>query len=211
MNNSDLYAVGKKWEEKERLDKAYSYYLEAVHSEDDGEAYYALARMYYYGEYVSKNYDKAGLYVAMAFDRGVIHKIWPLIHAGDVFEHKYRMNEGEENLSKALKYYEFAAENGIGYGYDCLGNLYLETGEYDKALDALNNSDGMNTLGFYAMGRIYDEGLGVQKDRNKAMELYQRTLEIGDGVPEEYGKDRYAREAETRLREFGVMSTKTVQ
>ena len=40
MNNSDLYLTGKEYEDNDRPDMAYPYYLEAILSEDDGEACY---------------------------------------------------------------------------------------------------------------------------------------------------------------------------
>lgn len=205
MNNSSLYQRGKEYAENDQLDMAYQYYLEAIMSEDDGEAYYALSEMYYNGEYVSQSYDKAGYYVGMAYDRGVMHHSWTLIIAGSVHEHDYHNNKREEDLEKAIRYYGAAAENGTNHGYECLGYLYSLIGEYQKAINNLKKADGKNTLGYYAMARIYDEGLGVEKDRNRAIELYQRTVELWKPSVKEYGVDRWAMEAEKRLKELGIM------
>lgn len=213
MNNSDLYITGKKYEDNDRPDMAYPYYLEAILSEKDGEACYALAKMYYYGEYVSQNYDKAGMYVGMAYDLGIIHKIWPLIVAGSVYDYKYihEADKDVENLNMAIEYYIFAAKNGISYGYACLGYLYLQIGEYEKALKNMKKAKKNNTLAYYAMARAYDEGLGVEQDINKAVKLYKKTIDFWKKYVEDHGTDRYASDAENRLQELQIMSTRTGQ
>lgn len=205
MNNSNLYHVGKEYAEMDQHDKAYRYYLEAIISEDDGEAYYALSEMYYFGEYVNEDYDKAGRYVGMAYDRGIIHHSWTLIIAGNVHERDYHMNKRKEDLEKAIRYYSGAAETGTDHGYTCLGYLYLQIGEYSKALTSLKKGDGNDSLWHYAMARLYDEGLGIRKNRNKAIEQYKQTIELWKPYEEEYGRDMYAMKAAARLRELGIM------
>ena len=61
MNNSELCEKAKKLENKGEIEEAYQYYLEAALAEDDGEAMYALAQMYFEGDYVRESYDKPGL------------------------------------------------------------------------------------------------------------------------------------------------------
>ena len=69
MNNSKLCELAKKQENRGNIRKAYQLYLEAAMAEDDGEAMYALAQMYFEGDYVSESYDKAGRYFGMAYDK----------------------------------------------------------------------------------------------------------------------------------------------
>lgn len=66
MNNSEMCEIAKKYEGRGNIGKAYQFYLEAALAEDDGEAMYALANMYFDGEYVHESYDKAGKYFGMA-------------------------------------------------------------------------------------------------------------------------------------------------
>ena len=82
MNNSEMCEIAKKYEGRGNIGKAYQFYLEAALAEDDGEAMYALANMYFDGEYVHESYDKAGKYFGMAYDRDADIQPWKLIIAG---------------------------------------------------------------------------------------------------------------------------------
>lgn len=58
------------------------------------------------------------------------------------------------------------------------------------------------------MARAYDEGLGVEQDINKAVNQYKKTIDYWKKYGEDRGIDRYASEAENRLQELNIMSTK---
>ena len=202
MNNSELCEIAKNYEKFGEVEKAYRYYLEAALSEDDGEAMYALARMYFEGDYVSENYDKAGKYFGMAFDRKADVDPGMLIIAGSYFEK--RIEENDRNIEFAVKYYQAAAELGEEYGHECLGRLYYNTGDYDKAYEQLKMGENNNPCGLYYLGRLYDEGRGVGQDRDKAIELYQKAVDLGAEFEEAYGSDDDCEKAKERLRELGV-------
>ncbi len=202
MNNSELCELAKKQENRGDIEKAYQLYLEAAIAEDDGEAMNALAHMYFDGDYVHESYDKAGKYFGMAYDRKADIQPWTLIIAGSYWEQRSEGNE--QNLLYAMKYYQAAADLGVGYGHECLGKIHYSLGEYKEAYEHLIQGEDRNPCGFYYLGRLYDEGLSVEQDKNKAIELYRKAVESGLKYEEEYGEDEDCAKAKERLKELGV-------
>ncbi|MCR4937897.1 MAG: hypothetical protein K5987_07065 [Lachnospiraceae bacterium] len=206
MNHSDLYEMGKKYEARDDMEKAYRCYLEAALSEDDGEAMYELGNMHFEENRFKEGYNKAGRFFGFAYDRNAKIAPWTLIIAGDYW--KEHAGEDEKGLVFAIKYYRAAAELGEEYGYACLGELYYKLGEYEKAYKNLLKVKQENQLVFYYMGRLCDEGHVVEKDRDKAVEYYKKAIEcvseIVDKYGDEYGMDDHCRMAEKRLKELGA-------
>ena len=202
MNNSELCEIATKHEDRGEIEKAYQCYLEAALAEDDGEAMNALAQMYFEGDYVNESYDKAGKYFGMAYDRKADIQPWTLIIAGSYWEQ--RSEENEQNLLYAMKYYRAAADLGVGYGHECLGKIHYNLGEYEEAYEHLIQGEDRNPCGFYYLGRLYDEGLGVEQNRDKAIELYEKAVESGLKYEKEYGEDEDCAKAKERLKELGV-------
>ena len=196
MNNSKLCELAKKQENRGNIRKAYQLYLEAAMAEDDGEAMYALAQMYFEGDFVSESYEKAGRYFGLAYDQKANIEPWTLIIAGGYWHSKDPLI--------AIKYYQVAADQGILFGNDCIGEIYFETGQYDKAREYLLKMDGTNPCGFYYMGRLYEEGLGIEKNIEKAIFNYRKAVELGK-MFEEFGcEDDYCIKAKQRLNELGI-------
>ena len=201
MNNSELCEIAKKHENRGEIEKAYQCYLEAALAEDDGEAMYALAQMYFEGDYVHESHEKAGRYFGLAYDRGIKVDAWTLILAGDYFG---REEETEEEINLAKKYYQAAGESGEPFGYECLGYLYMKQGKYDLAYECFMKAGPKNTLGFYCLGKMYDEGLGVEKNTGTAVDYYGEVIRIGIKYEEEYGEDDFCVKAKKRLTELNV-------
>ncbi len=176
MNNSELCEKAKKFEDRGEIEKAYQLYLEAAIAEDDGEAMKALADMYMEGDYVNTDYDKAGRYYGLAFEHKADIEPWTLIMAGTYWKNRFDEAGDEEFLEYAVKYFQTAADLGVTFGNECLGELYYELGEYEKAYENLLKADGRNVIGFYYLGRMYDEGRVVSEDRNKAIEYYRKAI-----------------------------------
>lgn len=204
MNNSELCEIAKKYENRGNIEKAYQCYLEAALAEEDGEAMYALAHMYFEGDYVNESYDKAGKYFGMAYDQNADIQPWTLIIAGSYWEKRAEDENDDESLLFAIKYYQAAADLGVDYGHECLGQVYYNLGEYKKAYDHLQHMEERNPCGYYYMARLYDEGKVVELDRDKAIELYRKAIECASDYKEEYGEDGHAAMAKDRLRELGV-------
>ncbi len=202
MKYSELYKIGKKYEDCGDIGNAYRYYLEAALAENDGKAISVLADMYLEGEYVHEDSDKAGHYYGIAYDQGLWVIPWRLILAGSYWEK--RSNDNEENLILAMKYYQAAADQGERFGNECLGQVYYKLGEYDKAYENLKNIKWRNPCGLYYLGRLYDEGRGVERNLDMAIELYKRVVKIGMEVVERYGEDDHCMMAKQRLNELGI-------
>ncbi len=202
MNNSELCELAKKQENRGDIEKAYQLYLEAAIAEDDGEAMNALAHMYFDGDYVHEDYDKAGRYFGMAYDHKADIEPWTLIIAGGYWDAK--KDRSEENTLFAIRYYQAAADLGVGFGHECLGKIYIELGEYDKAYEHLSQMEGRNPCGFYYMGKLYDEGLGVERNMEKAIYNYKKAVECGLKHEAEYGEDDDAAKAKMRLSELNI-------
>ena len=202
MNNSELCELAKKQENRGDIEKAYQLYLEAAIAEDDGEAMYALAQMYFEGDYVHQDYEKAGRYFGMAYDYNADIQPWTLIMAGGYWEQ--RDDRSDDDVLIAIKYYQAAVDLGIGFGHECLGKIYIELGEYDKAYEHLSQMEGRNPCGFYYMGKLYDEGLGVEQDMEKAVYNYKKAIECGLKHEAEYGEDDDSAKAKRRLTELNI-------
>lgn len=201
MNKSEMYRRAKKYARRLDMKRAYECYLEAVLSEDDGQAMYELGQMYFEGEYVRHDYDKAGLYFGNAYDSGAEIEFWTLVIAGWYWE---QQSEGSASaLLKAMEYYKLAGDNGVNTGYECLGRMYFEMKKYTLAYEYLRRPEQYTTMGLYFMGRIYEEGLGVAKDIEKAVGYYTKAVEYGDDV-HEYGDDYYGVCARSKCKELGV-------
>ena len=199
MNKSKLYHIAKEYEDKELFDKAYQFYLEAVLSEHDADAMYSLGMMYHNGEYVHSNYIKAGRYFGLAYDNGATMEAWTLIIAGSYWERKARENDDNIALENAIKYYQKAVEHGVRYGSECLGKIYYELGEYNKAYEHLVQIDERSACGLYYMGKMYDEGKVVKKNTKNAISYYIKAVEVGSLYAEEYGEDMHTALARERL------------
>jgi len=93
----------------------------------------------------------------------------------------YDFGEGApKNGEKAKKYYLMAAEQGhveaqnsLGSGYEGEGNAIEAASWYYKAAQH-NHPLAMNSLAIY-----YIKGIGMPEDKNKGLELYTKSAEIG--------------------------------
>ena len=97
------------------------------------------------------------------------------------------LDDEDKNPEEALRLYKLAAENGIGYGYECIGMMYY-SGKYlpqdfEKAYKYFTKIDehkAFSTL--YALGEMHRLGIYLEKDLKKACDYYsQITSEEGNG------------------------------
>ena len=200
MNKSKLYLIAKEYQEKNRPDLAYQNYLEAAMTEDDGAAMAEIADMYFEGDYVRRDYDKAGLYYSMAYDRGAEIPKAGVVMAGSYWELKAK--EEGRRPAEAIRYYEASTKTGMAYGYECLGKIFFELGEYDKAYENLIKTEGQGACGYYYLGRMYDEGLFVEQNTETAVNYYKKAVEKGYEPGSEYLIDDDAIAARKRLEEL---------
>ena len=184
--------------EREDFEEAYRMLLEAILLDGNGEALSLLGKMYLDGEGVRESLDKACKCFALAYENGTIVKAWHLIMAANHYQ--TLAEEGDGDMTLTLKCYEIAGDMGEGYGYECLGDYYLNAGEYEKAYEYLMKPKKYNSTGLYCLGKMYEEGLYVEKDLEKAINYYQRSVDIFINYEDEYGHDKYCDMSKERLK-----------
>lgn len=173
-------------------EKEYEQLLEAAHG-GNGEAIYQLARMYYFGTYVSRDHIKAFKYYEQAFAAGVDMD-------GD--DYIYMANDRELNgdYFAALELYRMAVEKGEELGYEGMGIIYFQKEDYEKAWKYFNKLEEESICALYHIGYMYEKGLGAPKDTQKARFYYETAIEEATEDPEyfEYIKldDYYKRTVE---------------
>lgn len=101
-----------------------------------------------------------------------------------------------KDIEKEIEYLEIAAEHGIEYGYECLGELFYLGEEverdYNKAYEYfMKSKKKCSNVKPYYLGEMYREGILFEKDIDKAKEYYQIILD--DERAEEYGDVYYIR------------------
>lgn len=205
MNQSSLFITGKNYEDSGRIDKAYPFYLEAILSENDAYAMYRLGYIYLYGYYVKEDYDKAGYYFGMAYDNGMDVEPYTLIIAGTYWDKKAEERHDNEMYDKAIYYYKAAADQGILFGYQCMGRVYYNLGEYEKSRDCFWNGGDNNPLGYYFIAKLYENGFYLEKSISKAVYYFKKAVEEGMKYENEYGEDDYTAHARKRLRELNYL------
>jgi TPR repeat protein len=84
-----------------------------------------------------------------------------------------------------------------------IAKKYEDRGNIEKAYEHLLQGEERNPCGFYYLARLYDEGHAVEQDRDKAIELYRKTIALG-AEHEEYGEDGHATMAKERLDELSI-------
>jgi TPR repeat protein len=129
-------------------------------------AQYNLGVMYYYGAGVKQDYQKAFEWYSKAAEQGDIYAPYAYALAGMYYDGK----GVKQDLSKAFEWYEKAAKHG--YGAQALISCY------DKNMKApqehfnkcLSLAEQGNAQAQYAVGALYVQELGVEKDLQKAYE-----------------------------------------
>ncbi|MFY9074485.1 tetratricopeptide repeat protein [Malaciobacter mytili] len=152
--------------EKDLL-KAKEYYEKAA-SLGFSSAYYNLAWLYYKDDVIKVDYKKALEYLEKGVELNNSNCINLL---GLFYEKGYGV---EKNMQTAISYYKQIA-NFDKYAANNLANYYRDNKNYKEAFkyyeigSQLGNDESMNELGI-----IYEQGLGVQKDMQTALNYYNK-------------------------------------
>jgi hypothetical protein len=93
----------------------------------------------------------------------------------------YSVGDGlPKNIGEAEKLFRRASEAGSVDGTYRLGLLYRREGEFEKALKAFNACAAIGYVpGLDKLGSMYLNGEGVEADRDKAKELWERAAAKG--------------------------------
>ena len=141
-----------------------------------GLAQEALGRCYAWGQGVQIDYSKAMEWLTMAAEQGYNRQLHMFLISA-----KYDMDMGNGRAEEKLL---AAAEAGFAEAQCALGNLlyFGKTGRkdynqavywYEKAVEQ-NHAEAC-----YRLGGCYEYGMGVEKDIDKANELYAKASQLG--------------------------------
>ncbi|WP_425092972.1 caspase family protein [Tropicimonas sp. S265A] len=86
-----------------------------------------------------------------------------------------------KSISEAKRWLELAADDNNPWAIDYLGNLYrLEEKNYQKAFDYYSKGVALEfSTSVMNLARLHRDGMGVEKDRNRAMALFQQAIQLG--------------------------------
>lgn len=140
------------------------------------EAMYDLSDCYADGEGVDKNMPLAIKWVTKAADAGYVKAQAAL--GGAYFE---GMEGLDQNYALSEKYFLLAAQKDNSEAQAALSILYIEMEEYEKAMLWARKAVQMEQpMAFLALGRIYDEGLGVEVDHKEGLRWFEKAADKGD-------------------------------
>lgn len=94
----------------------------------------------------------------------------------------------EKNIKMGVNIYERSVEEGSKLGYYLLGKHLLESGtDVKKGLKYILNASDANLLeATLYIAKIYEEGIGIEKDPYYALEYYHRASKRGSGKAKFY-------------------------
>ena len=140
------------------------------------EAMYDLADCYYDGEGVDKNMPLAMKWLTKAADAGYVKAQAAL--GGNYYQ---GMEGLDQNYALSEKYLLMAAQKDNSEAQAALSLLYIEMEEFEKAmLWARKAIQTEQPMAYLALGRIYDEGLGVETDHKEGLKWFEKAADKGD-------------------------------
>lgn len=140
------------------------------------DAMFDLSDCYYDGDGVEKNISLAIKWMTKAADAGYIKAQTAL---GATY---FQGMEGlDQNYALSEKYLMMAAEKDNVDAQAFISYLYIAMEEYDKAmLWARKASQMEHPQAYFALGRIYDEGLGVETNHLEGLKWFEKAAKGGD-------------------------------
>ncbi len=145
----------------------------------DAKAQYLMGYLYYQGQGVPQDDEKAFEFFRNASDKGHVE-------AQTFLAFMYDAGRGvPQNKKKAFELYQASADEGDITATINLGVMYYKGDgipqNYDKAFELLNDIEHVNSpvLQLY-LGNLYFYGYGVRQDVNKALDYYLRSAALGD-------------------------------
>lgn len=140
------------------------------------EAMFDLSNCYMEGEDTNENIPLAIKWMQKSADAGYTRAQTTL---GGCYVNGF---EGfDPNLALAEKYLLLAAEKEDIEAQSMLANLYLSTEDYDKSIVwARKGAQHDDALACFALGRIYEEGLGVDVNHLEALKWFEKSADNGD-------------------------------
>lgn len=172
------FESGKQYFDKNNYGEALKYFRQAA-DQGNRDAQYYLGICYYNGYGVERDYSEAVKYFHLAADQGHAEGQCRL---GICY---YFANGIEQDYEEAVKYLRLSADQGNTEAMSSLGFIYFfgkeentEEGLKYFQLAAAQNGDAAGRAQV-RLGWCYQNGVGVKKDLQKALEYYQ--LALGNG------------------------------
>lgn len=170
--------LGNIYEERGEPRIAYEWYMNAAHS-GDNTGWFNMARMFFHGEGVNRNYE-----MAYRFFRELYEKGYPgvSLYMGLYAENGFLE---EPDYEAAAGYYRQGIEEGDEYCPVNLGRMYCEgigvPADLQKGFELyMLGWERGDALAATNIGYCYEVGQGVRKNRRKAIEYYTRAAEAGE-------------------------------
>ena len=145
----------------------------------DAKAQYLMGYLYYQGQGVPQDDEKAFELFRRATDQGHVE-------AQTFLAFMYDSGRGvPQNKKKAFDLYQASADEGDITATINLGVMYYKGDgipqNYDKAFELLNDIEHVNSpvLQLY-LGNLYFYGYGTRQDVNKALSYYLKAAALGD-------------------------------
>jgi TPR repeat protein len=154
-------------------------FLIQASEKDDPEAQYMLGRMYFDGDGVAKDVDKARDLFEVSAEQG-----HPGGQTGIGF--LYSAGQGVElDDEEAVRWYRLAADQGFPAGQSNLGYMYqtgrgVDASDEEAAQWYRTAADQGFARAQAALAWMYQQGLGVEADSEEAAKLYRLAAEQGN-------------------------------
>lgn len=193
-NVANMYAYGLGVEKN--LETAFEWYLKAA-QKGNQNAKFQVARAYVGGLGVKKDLSE-GVRVyrelAKADNSAALSNLGVIYKFGDVDPSGFSI---EKNLNKAIGFFKKSAELGDDYAPGHLGDIYFNGGQeinpnYEMAFNWYQlSAERGRSYGKRRLAGMYEDGLYVEKNIEKARSLYKEATEQGDVSAMVYLGDLY--------------------
>lgn len=167
------YQLGKIFQKEANYSDAIGWYKKAA-QQNHVKAQLKLANLYYEGEVVSRDFNKAKKYY-----KGPAHAGYPkaMLGLGNIY---YNGEDRQKNYAKAFKWYQQAGEQRDEITFYNLGKMYEKAKSqkrenYQLAFQYYQMAADLKyKKAEFKLGEIYERGLVTEKDFKKAREWYEK-------------------------------------
>lgn len=163
----------------QNYEKAYQWYYKAKYNP---EVQNRLGLMYHTGKFVDQNHNLANEQFLLAASQGyrvAQHNLAQSYENGTGVPH---------DLTQAILWYTLAADRGYKSSQYNLYLIYVIQKDYQKAIyyaklaGRPSKNDAGHSRAQFQVGFLYDKGLGVHVNHQKALKWYRRAAEQGHDV-----------------------------
>ena len=175
-----LYEDGKKKQSAKQMLAASEYYRRAA-GKGNASAMFCLGKLYWTGKGVEQNRKTAVQYYRQAADAGNVEAMVMLgwVYYRGVYEDKKTIVP--QDLAKARKYYQMAADNGDDRSYYSLGNVCYDQRDYPAAMASFKKAARVDLDGNAFSAKFNQEQKSVRNSRALAMVRIGCMYRLGQG------------------------------